>query len=577
MPAWSSGLAGPKAVVGEDRDDRQGGEHDDRDDGTRWSHAARLSRPGAASFGGAVSLECRRRGYDCAVKVAVCVAAAAVPAWQHAAVAALRRVQGVQVRVVVAEARPWKAPRGALAWIAGPALAPATVQIDDPPAAGGADLVLDLTGGAAVPGAPHGVWSFRLGADDDADLPFAREVVERAEIGEIALVRRGGPGDAILRSGRFGLAGWYPGAVRIALEEAARWPATFAAVLAAGGSLAPQHPGPPAPRPGRGRIDPARFYGVVVLRMAAGLGDALTKVDQWNIGFADGGPRRLLADEPLEVRWLPAPRPHSFLADPFVVERDGVRALFAEDFDYARGRGVIDALVLDGERVVRRVRIIDTSTHLSYPFPLEIDGRLYLVPENCGANEVALYRCVRFPDRWERESALFPHFDGVDTTFFAHGGRWWAFCTRYSRGSTLALHALHAPALRGPWTEHPLNPIVVDVASARPAGPPFVVDGVLHRLGQDCSRTYGGAVVIARVDELTPTAYRETLLKRLAPPPGRYRDGIHTVSFAGDTLVVDGKRTVRDARMLPRGVRGIVAGRIGRLLGREAVSEPTPA
>jgi hypothetical protein len=41
--------------------------------------------------------------------------------------------------------------------------------------------------------------------------------------------------------------------------------------------------------------------------------------------------------------------------------------------------------------------------------------------------------------------------------------------------------------------------------------------------------------------------------------------------------VVDGKRTVRDARMLPRGVRGIVAGRIGRLLGRQAVSEPTPA
>ena len=510
------------------------------------------------------------------MKVAVCVAGTAIAAWQQAALAGLRAVAGVELRVVRVPGRPWTPPSGAYARLAGPALAPVRVAVEAHALAGDEDLVLDLDRSGVRSPAVHGVWSFRLGARGDADLPFAHEVCARADVAEVALERRGGEGDAGLRSGRFGLGGWYPVTVRIALEEAARWPATLAAVLARGGRLA-THP-PAAPAPAAAAVDRTRFCAAIVLRMAAGLGDALTKVDRWNVGFADGGPRRLLADEPLAVRWLPEPRPRSFLADPFVVERDGVRALFAEDFDYARGRGVIDALVLgEDERVVRRVRIIDAPTHLSYPFPLEIDGRLYLVPENCGANEVALYRCVRFPDRWERESALFPHFDGVDTTFFAHGGRWWAFCTRYSRGSNLALHALHAPALRGPWTEHPLNPIVVDVASARPAGPPFVVDGVLHRLGQDCSRTYGGAVVIARVDELSPTAYRETLVKRLAPPPGRYRDGIHTVSFAGDTLVVDGKRTVRDARMLPRGVRGIVAGRIGRLLGRQAVSEPTPA
>jgi hypothetical protein len=510
------------------------------------------------------------------MKVAVCVAGPTVPAWQHDAVAHLRALPGVRLRVLRVDAPPWRAPRGAFAHLAGPALAPARLALDPGAPAGDEDLVLDLAGAGVTSAAPHGVWSFALGADGDADLPFAREVCARASIAEIALVRQGAPGAATLRRGRFSLRGWYPVTARIAFEQAARWPATLAAVLLAGGRLATQPAAPP--RVPAGTVDRRRFLAAIVLQMAAGLLDALTKLDQWNVGFAEGGPRRLLADEPLEVRWLPEPRAHAFLADPFVVERDGVRALFAEDFDYARGRGVIDALVLAADdTVLRRERIIDAPTHLSYPFPLEIDGQLYLVPENCGANEVALYRCVRFPDLWERESALFPRFDGVDTTFFAHEGRWWAFCTRYSHGSNLALHALHAPALRGPWTEHPLNPIVVDVASARPAGPPFVVDGALYRLGQDCSETYGGAVVIARVDELTPLTYRETLVKRLAPPPGRYGDGIHTISFAGERLVVDGKRTVRDARMLPRGIRAIAAGLLRRLLGRAGVTEATPA
>ncbi len=510
------------------------------------------------------------------MKIAVRVAAATIPAWQHAAVAALRQVHGADVRVVAAEGRAARAPGRAAAWIAGSALAPAAVALDGSGRVPDADLVLDLAGGAFAPDAPHGVWSFRLGADDDPELPFTREVCEGASVVEIALVRRGGPGAASLRRGRFSLTGWYPVAARIALDEAARWPATLAAALARGETLATQPLAPPGPA--RAPVGRLRFGATVVLRSAIGLGNALTRVDQWNVGFAGGGPRRLLADEPLDVRWLPEPRPRSFLADPFLIERDGVRALFAEDFDYVRGRGVIDALVLDADdRVVRRTRVIDAPTHLSYPFPLEIGGALYLVPENCGANEVALYRCVRFPDRWEREAALFPHFDGVDTTLFAHGGRWWAFCTRYSRGSSLALHALHAPAPRGPWTDHPLNPIVVDVASARPAGAPFVVDGALYRLGQDCSQTYGGAVVIARVDELTPLAYRETLVKRIAPPAGRYHDGIHTISFAGDTIVVDAKRTVRDVRMLPRGVRAIAGNQLNRLLGRTRVTEPTPA
>ncbi len=466
------------------------------------------------------------------------------------------------------------APSAPPSFVAGSALAPVAVEAAATGLPRDADLVLDLSGSAVSCAAPHGVWAFELGIDDDAGLPFAREICERADVASIRLVRHGGGGDAVIRSGRFALGTWYPVALRIALREAGRWPATFVAVLAGGGTIAVEARAARVPR-APARVNRLRFYAEAGLRIAAGLSDALTRFDRWNVGFATGGPRRLLADEPLAVRWLPDPPALTFLADPFVVERDGLRVLFAEHFDFAHGRGVIDALVLDDqERVLRRVRALERDTHLSWPFPLEIDGELYLVPENYGANEVALYRCVRFPAEWQREAAIFPAFDGVDTTFFAHEGRWWAFCTRYSRGSNLALYAFHAPSPRGPWTEHALNPIVVDVASARPAGRPFVVDGVLYRLGQDCSQTYGGAVAVARVDALSPDSYRETIVKRLAPI-APFADGMHTVSFAGDTIVVDGKRTMRDARIIWRAAPAIFGRQFRRVLARLRVSRPT--
>jgi hypothetical protein len=507
------------------------------------------------------------------VKVAVALGAARVPRWQRDAVAALRAQRGIELAVV--DVPNAEAPaRGSFeARLGGPALLPAPLA-PDTTSLNGHDLVVNLTSRALEADAPHGVWSFQLGETGDTTLPFAREVANGAATAEIALIRRRGAQSDVLRSGRFPVPMWYPTLLRLALAEAGTWPATFAAALRDGAELRGERAVPP--QTGRPPWR-ARLLAALGVRFVRGMRDAFFMVDKWNVGFAAGGPRALLDGTVLDVQWLPDPPPRTFVADPFVIVRDGRRVLFLEDFDYDRDRGVIDALELDAQnRVIRRTRALDVGTHLSYPFPLEIDGELYLVPENCAAREVALYRCVAFPDRWEREGALFTAFDGVDTTFFAHGGRAWAFCTRQSTGPSVALHAYHAPGPRGPWEPHPLNPIVIDVAGARPAGPPFVVDGVLYRPGQDCSQTYGGAIAIARIDELTPNTYHETFVRRLAPPPGRFADGFHTVSCVGNLLILDGKRTHYDARNVGRALRALRA-RITRALQRSRshrLSEP---
>ena len=512
------------------------------------------------------------------MNVAVAVAGTVVPAWQRACVDALRAVGGARVRVVRVDGTPWREPAGPAARLVGTALAAASLESDGVDGdLAGADVVLDLSGAQVSAAAPHGVWSFRLGESDENALPFAREIAAGAHTFEIELVRTLDGRRERLRAGRFGVTTWYPSTVRLALTVAGGWPATLVAALCAGvplvataGDTAPAR-GPLSAR------EAVAFAWRLGLNLARTVFASLFEITEWNVGFAAGGAQALLSGEPLAVRWLPRPAPFTFIADPFVVERDGVRALLVEQFEYGRNRGVIDALVLDDDgAVVRTVRALDLPSHLSFPHPVELDGELYIIPESCTAKEAALYRCERFPDVWRRDALVFP-FDAVDTTLFEHGGRWWAFCTRWARGSTLALYAYHGASPRGPWTEHALNPVVVDVATARPAGKPFVVDGTLYRSGQDCSRTYGGGVAIARVDELSPTAYRETVVRRLDGREfGRYAGGFHTVSFSRGEVVVDGKCVYHDVRKLAWAMRRIRA-RLGRMLRGRALTAPRVA
>jgi hypothetical protein len=101
----------------------------------------------------------------------------------------------------------------------------------------------------------------------------------------------------------------------------------------------------------------------------------------------------------------------------------------------------------------------------------------------------------------------------------------------------------YATRLEGPWTPHPLNPVKMDVRSSRPGGTPFTVDGALFRPAQDCSRSYGCALVINRVVTCTPREYQEEFVARLTPDPdGRYPDGFHTLSVTSDGILFDGKR-----------------------------------
>lgn len=200
--------------------------------------------------------------------------------------------------------------------------------------------------------------------------------------------------------------------------------------------------------------------------------------------------------------------------------------------------------------------VIQNNTHLSYPYLIEYEGNTYCVPESAETGEVAIYEAVEFPAAWRKAGVLLRETTIYDPTLFEFEGRWWMFGTGAEDGGLICLNIWYADDLFGAWEPHPGNPVKIDVRSSRPAGTPFFHDGYWYRPAQDCSRTYGGRVVINRIERLTQTEYQERVVATVDPWENeRYSDGLHTLSAVGHQTLIDGKRLVYSFGVLWRKFR----------------------
>ncbi len=281
---------------------------------------------------------------------------------------------------------------------------------------------------------------------------------------------------------------------------------------------------------------------------------------EWNVGVVSRPIHDLLEAPPKwQASWLRTRRRGQFLADPFALaDANGLHVL-AEDYDREVGKGVISHVRLRREQESEPTPVLTLPTHMSYPYAFEHQGERYCVPETAEERVATLYRATQFPRLWEPDGVLLANMAAVDSTLFEWEGRWWLACTDAEQGANLRLLLWYADNPRGPWTPHPGNPVKTDVRSSRPAGTPFVINGVLYRPAQNCSRSYGGSITLNRVLKLSETEFEEDTILSLVPHrAARYNAGIHTVSAVGSMTLIDGKRMV------------FVSSALRRTLGRKA-------
>lgn len=264
---------------------------------------------------------------------------------------------------------------------------------------------------------------------------------------------------------------------------------------------------------------------------------------EWNIGVLRQPISALLEERPsLNIRWLPSPALGQQRATPFGYMSEGALNVLYQKGDRSAGTSEISRLRPKTDNILKRSRtMLADAPDLSYPFILNAPGGPYVVPSQPSTGRVDLYRISGTNDKLERIGTLLDRPLHAPT-LFQHAGRWWLFGT-LAPAADAALHAFHAAELEGPYAEHLLNPIKVDVRSARPAGDPFVHEGQLYRPARDLSAVRDRGVHLMHVLELSPTRFSEEIARTIGPfRTSAWTAGCATISAVGDTTLVDGLR-----------------------------------
>ena len=414
----------------------------------------------------------------------------------------------------------------------------------------------DALGRSLIPFARHGVWAYSFGSWPRirSNLVAFWEVYRREPVTSAVLLRLTPDPDSatILREAHLRTKPTFNSNREHILARIAHLPALVAIGLQLGDTTALD--APPVKSSAPVRQFPANLQMLTcplrsfwfVARVSAG---KFLRRDLWNIGVCEQPVSAFLDSRRprARVRWLPQRSRSQFLADPFGVMHKGRLLLLCEHLDYGVGRGAITASTEPDLGELAQIKIgPDKRIHLSYPCLFEHDGRIYCVPETHQAREVALYVMGETPSDWQRVGPLLTDCEISDPTVFQHEGRWWiAGADPGLNAPSADLYLWYSDSLAGPWTAHPANLVKTDVRASRPAGRPFVVDGVLYRPAQDGSRSYGGSVTINRVVELTPTRFREELATIVEPDRASpFPDGLHTLCGVGDITLIDSKRSV---------------------------------
>lgn len=261
---------------------------------------------------------------------------------------------------------------------------------------------------------------------------------------------------------------------------------------------------------------------------------------KWILGFVEGGLDAVMSDKPLRVKWVRSPYKDRWFADPFILDvADDKYTVLAEELRYGC-KGRIAKLTIDRRsmRIVKMSIVLELGTHLSFPNILRKDGRTYVYPENCTGGRQNIYEYDEQSDRLVEKAAICMDriWDSSITTLFGK--------PRLFAGNRDNYHLDIYD-----WNEE--KRLFEQTASAvskkqdnRLAGQLFEYGGSVYCPFQDCSQTYGGAVVIKRVALVGDGWHLEPVVRHTSPHPS-INLGLHTLNEYKGAVIVDARGFVR--------------------------------
>jgi len=233
-----------------------------------------------------------------------------------------------------------------------------------------------------------------------------------------------------------------------------------------------------------------------------------------------------------------------FWADPHIIKRDDKYYIFIEELIFAKKKAHISVIIMDEKgNFTFPALVLETDYHLSYPFIIEDEGEIYMIPETKMNKTIELYKCIEFPFKWELESILLDNITAADSTIIKKDNLYWLFAAvQTNKGANLhdELFLFSSDRLNSnTWNSHPQNPVISDVKRARPAGKFFVYNNNIYRPSQNCSKHYGYAMTINRVIELNESRYKESVVDAIFPDWDEKLFSTHTINSVDRLTFID--------------------------------------
>lgn len=232
-----------------------------------------------------------------------------------------------------------------------------------------------------------------------------------------------------------------------------------------------------------------------------------------------------------------------FLADPFLIKRNGKHYCFVEDYNYSIKRGCISVYEITEHGSAELGVALAESFHLSYPYLFECEGDLYMCPETHEKRDIRVYRCVEFPLKWELHKILINDVSAADTNIFWHDDKWWLMTnlsTSHIDDHSSELHIFHSLSpFSDDWIPHSRNPVVFDPLKARNGGLIRDETGIYRVYQRQGFDFYGEALGVSKISKLEPNDYSETPLFEVEAQFFQGAKGAHTYNFTEGLLVFD--------------------------------------
>lgn len=288
---------------------------------------------------------------------------------------------------------------------------------------------------------------------------------------------------------------------------------------------------------------------------------------KWIIGICRGDINDIIRNKIFDpqIQWLLKKSPDKFYADPFLVNlENGNLNILLEEFPFDEDYGKISLLKLDKnlKQVYYKV-LLDTKSHLSYPFVFKENNKTYIFPEAAKSGKLACYLYDS-----ENESLTFIqdilNMPLRDSTILKQGDKYWLFgILSEENGKDYKLYVFFSDNLLGPYAPHMSNPVKCGLDGTRPAGNFIVIDGVVYRPSQNCQNGYGESITINKLTQLNEKniieePYMTVSINRKIRNNSMIHS-IHTINVIENTIVVDGEQwTFSPALQLRKFIKGFL-------------------